>query len=35
MRGFVTIQTAAAYQKWFDDQEKELRPAATPTPAAP
>ena len=32
MRGFVTIQTAAAYQKWYDDQEKELRPAvATPT----
>jgi cytochrome c oxidase subunit 2 len=33
MRGFVTIQSAAAYQKWFDDQEKELRPAATATPA--
>ncbi len=33
MRGFVTIQSAADYQKWFDDQEKELRPAAaTPTP---
>jgi len=32
MRGFVTIQSAADYQKWFDDQEKELRPAAaTPT----
>jgi cytochrome c oxidase subunit 2 len=31
MRGFVTIQTAADYQKWFDDQEKELQPAvATP-----
>jgi cytochrome c oxidase subunit 2 len=35
MRGFITIQSAAAYQKWFDDQEKELRPAVTATPAAP
>jgi cytochrome c oxidase subunit II len=37
MRGFVTIQSAADYQKWFDEQEKELRPAAaTPTtPKAP
>jgi cytochrome c oxidase subunit 2 len=35
MRGFITIQSAAAYQKWFDDQEKELRPAATATPTAP
>ena len=34
MRGFVTVQSAADYQKWYDDQEKELRPAAT-TPAAP
>jgi cytochrome c oxidase subunit 2 len=32
MRGFVTIQSAADYQKWFDDQEKELQPAAA-TPA--
>ena len=35
MRGFLTIQSAADYQKWNDDQEKELRPpapAATPTP---
>jgi cytochrome c oxidase subunit 2 len=38
MRGFLTIQTAADYQKWFDEQEKELRPpvataaTATPTP---
>src|SRR5438874_3012327 len=32
MRGFVTIQSAADYQKWFDDQEKELRP---PTPTTP
>lgn len=32
MRGFVTIQNAANYQKWYDDQEKELQPvAATPT----
>ena len=29
MRGFVTIQSAADYQKWYDDQEKELRPATT------
>ena len=38
MRGFVTIQSAADYQKWFDDQEKELRPpapAVTATPTAP
>jgi cytochrome c oxidase subunit 2 len=28
MRGFITIQTAADYQKWFADQQKEL----TPTP---
>ena len=36
MRGFVTIQNAAAYQKWYDDQEKELRPAvATAMPTAP
>jgi len=34
MRGFVTIQSAADFQKWFDDQEKELRPAAA-TPPAP
>ena len=35
MRGFITIQSAADYQKWYDDQEKELRPVATATPAAP
>jgi cytochrome c oxidase subunit II len=34
MRGFVTVQSAADYQKWYDDQEKELRPAAA-TPTAP
>ena len=34
MRGFITIQSAADYKKWYDDQEKELRPAATATPAA-
>ena len=34
MRGFVTVQSAADYQKWYDDQEKELRPATT-TPVAP
>ena len=27
MRGFITIQSAADYQKWYDDQEKELQPA--------
>jgi cytochrome c oxidase subunit 2 len=32
MRGFITIQNAADYKKWYDDQEKELRPAATATP---
>jgi len=26
MRGFLTVQSDAAYRKWFDDQEKELRP---------
>jgi cytochrome c oxidase subunit II len=30
MRGFVNIQSAADYQKWYDDQEKELRPATAP-----
>ncbi len=37
MRGFITIQTAADYQKWYDAQEKELQPApATATaPTAP
>jgi cytochrome c oxidase subunit 2 len=34
MRGFITVQTAADYQKWYDDQEKELRPVTT-APAAP
>ena len=31
MRGFITIQSAADYQKWYDDQEKELRPAPAAT----
>jgi cytochrome c oxidase subunit II len=35
MRGFVTIQSAADYKKWYDDQEKELQPAPTATPTAP
>jgi cytochrome c oxidase subunit II len=35
MRGFVTVQSAAEYQKWIADQEKELQPAATATPTAP
>ena len=34
MRGFVTVQSAAEYKTWFDDQEKELKPA-TPTAPAP
>jgi cytochrome c oxidase subunit 2 len=34
MRGFITIQNAADYKKWYDDQEKELRPAVA-TPTAP
>jgi cytochrome c oxidase subunit 2 len=33
MRGFITIQSKAAYDKWYDDQEKELRPAAATTAA--
>jgi cytochrome c oxidase subunit 2 len=32
MRGFITIQSAADYRKWYDAQEKELQPAPTPTP---
>jgi cytochrome c oxidase subunit 2 len=35
MRGFITIQSAADYKKWYDDQEKELQPAAVVTPTAP
>jgi cytochrome c oxidase subunit II len=35
MRGFVTIQSAADYKKWYDDQEKELRPAPPATTTAP
>jgi cytochrome c oxidase subunit 2 len=35
MRGFVTVQTAADFQKWTADQEKELQPAATATPTVP
>jgi cytochrome c oxidase subunit II len=31
MRGFITIQSAADYQKWYDDQEKELKPAPAAT----
>jgi cytochrome c oxidase subunit II len=31
MRGFVTVQSAADYQKWYDEQEKELRPAPAAT----
>ena len=26
MRGFVTVQSTADFQKWLADQEKELRP---------
>lgn len=28
MRGFMTIQSGADFQKWTDDQEKELRPVS-------
>ena len=35
MRGFITIQSAADYKKWFDDQEKELQPAPAATRTAP
>ena len=36
MRGFITIQSADNYKKWYDDQEKELRPVvATAAPTAP
>jgi cytochrome c oxidase subunit 2 len=28
MRGFLNIQSDADYKKWYDDQEKELQPAA-------
>jgi cytochrome c oxidase subunit II len=31
MRGFLTIQTADEYQKWMNDQLKELQPAAART----
>ncbi|HXI27148.1 MAG TPA: cytochrome c oxidase subunit II [Vicinamibacterales bacterium] len=34
MRGFVTVQSQADFEKWFDDQERELRPAAPARPAA-
>jgi cytochrome c oxidase subunit 2 len=32
MRGFVNIQSAADFQKWMADQQKELQPAAAATP---
>jgi cytochrome c oxidase subunit II len=31
MRGFLTVQSAADYEKWMSDQLKELQPAATAT----
>jgi cytochrome c oxidase subunit 2 len=34
MRGFITVQSAADYKKWYDDQEKELKPAVA-TATAP
>jgi len=34
MRGFITIQSAADYKKWYDAQEKELQPAPAATPTA-
>jgi len=35
MRGFITIQSDADYKKWFDEQEKELQPAAATPTATP
>ena len=36
MRGFVTVQSAADYKKWYDDQENQLKPAApAAAPTAP
>ena len=35
MRGFLNITSGADYQKWYDDQEKELRPAVATPAAAP
>jgi len=34
MRGFVTVQSAADFQKWMSDQLKDLQPAAAATPTA-
>ncbi len=31
MRGFVNVQSAPDFQKWMDDQEKELQPVARTT----
>ena len=28
MRGFITVQSEADFKKWFDDQQKELKPAS-------
>jgi cytochrome c oxidase subunit II len=36
MRGFVTVQSAADFKKWFDDQQREQHPpAAAPAAANP
>jgi cytochrome c oxidase subunit 2 len=35
MRGFVTIQTAAAYDAWMADQLKQLAPASAPATTTP
>ena len=35
MRGFVNIRSAADYQKWMADQQKELQPAAATPSATP
>src|SRR5262245_51315196 len=32
MRGFLTVQSAADFQKWMSDQLKDLQPAAAATP---
>ncbi|HJZ77092.1 MAG TPA: hypothetical protein VKE51_35415 [Vicinamibacterales bacterium] len=35
MRGFVTVQSAADFQKWMNDQLKDLQPAAARPAATP
>jgi cytochrome c oxidase subunit 2 len=35
MRGFVTVQSAADFKKWFDDQQREQHPPAAAANPAP